>query len=134
MLIALGALAVNVLLKIILFQPLGAVGLATATSVGLWINLGVLIFLALARDDLRLDALLMKVTAASAVASVLLAGVAIFGRGPALALGGYFGSQANLAALVAISAAGTIVYAAALLACLRLAGITLSSLRPSKEL
>jgi putative peptidoglycan lipid II flippase len=134
MLIALGALAVNVLLKIILFQPLGAVGLATATSVGLWINLGVLIFLALARDDLRLDALLMKVTAASAVASVLLAGVAIFGRGPALALGGYFGSQANLAALVAISAAGTIVYAAALLACLRLAGIRLSSLRPSKEL
>jgi len=36
MTIALAALAINVALKVALFTPLGAVGLATATSVGLW--------------------------------------------------------------------------------------------------
>ncbi len=70
MLIALAALAVNVMLKIVLFRPLGAVGLATATSVGLWINFAALVAIALTRDAMRFDALFVKVVAASGAASL----------------------------------------------------------------
>jgi putative peptidoglycan lipid II flippase len=132
--IALAALAVNVMLKIILFRPLGAVGLATATSVGLWINFAALVGIALARDAMRLDALFVKVLAASGAASLLLAALAIFGRAPALAIGGYFGSFANTIALLTLGAVGAFVYALALLGGLRAAGVRLSILRGARGL
>lgn len=129
MLIALAALAVNVALKITLFQPLGAVGLATATSVGLWINLAALVGLALAQDAMRFDALFGKTLGATFIACALLAGVAIFGRAPALALGAHFGVLANLVALLALAAAGALIYAGALVGALHLCGVRLASLR-----
>ncbi len=132
MLVALGALAVNVALKVALFRPLGAVGLATATSVGLWVNFGALVGLALARDAMRFDALFGQVLLASGAASLALALVAALGRAPALALGAYFGDEANLFALIALGAVGALVYAAALLSTLRLFGLRLASLRPAK--
>jgi len=129
MLIALGALGANVALKIALFRPLGAVGLATATSVGLWINLAALVGVALATGAMRFDALFAKVVAASAAASLLLAVVATQGRAPALTIGAHFGSLAHLAALLLLGAAGAAIYLAALLLGLRLFGIDLMSLR-----
>ena len=129
MLIALAALAVNLGFKVLLFRPLGAVGLATATSIGLWINLTALIGVALARDALRLDATFAKVVAASGVAALPLALTATFGRAPALALGGHFGSLANVVALVALATVGALVYGAALLIGLRVAGINIASLK-----
>jgi len=129
MLIALAALAVNVVLKIMLFRPLGAVGLATATSVGLWINFAALVAIALTRDAMRFDALFVKVVAASGAASLLLAALAIFGRAPALALGAHFGGFANTIALLALGAVGALVYAATLLGVLRIGGVSLPSLK-----
>ena len=111
MLIALAALAANVALKIVLFRPLGAVGLATATSVGLWINLAALVGLALAQEGMRFDAVFVKTLGATFVACAFLAAVAIFGRSSALALGAHFGALANLVALTALALVGALVYA-----------------------
>ncbi len=129
MYIALGAVAVNVALKIVLFQPMGATGLATATSVGLWINLAALIGLALHRGSMRFDETFLRVCAASLAASLPLAAVAIYGYAPAAAVGAHFGSLANVVTLALLGAAGGLVYAAFLFAALRLFGLRLSQLR-----
>ena len=52
-----------------LFRPLGAVGLATATSVGLWINFGALIALAIAQDKIDFDAMFGKTALATIAAA-----------------------------------------------------------------
>ncbi len=112
---------------------MGAVGLATATSVGLWINLGALIAIAMSRELLYFDTQFGKVLAASGVAALILAILALLGRGPALALGAHFGSLANLVALLALGAVGAIIYGAALVGMLRLMGVSLRSLRGSRR-
>lgn len=129
MYIALGAVAVNVALKIALFQPMGATGLATATSVGLWINLAALVGLALHRGSMRFDETFLRVCAASLAASIPLAAVAIYGYPPAAAIGAYFSGLANVVTLALLGAAGGLVYAAVLFAGLRLFGLRLSQLR-----
>ncbi|MGJ0395682.1 MAG: murein biosynthesis integral membrane protein MurJ [Methylocystis sp.] len=129
MLIALAALAANVALKVALFQPLGAVGLATATSVGLWINLAALVGVALAQHWMRFDGVFVKTLGATFVACAFLTAVAIFGRSSALAFGAHFGALANLVALAALGVAGALVYAGALIGALRAGGVTLRSLR-----
>ncbi|MBI1866846.1 MAG: murein biosynthesis integral membrane protein MurJ [Methylocystis sp.] len=134
MYIALAAVAVNVALKIALFRPMGAPGLATATSVGLWINLAALVGLALHRGALRFDQTFLRVAAASGVASILLAAVAIFGRAPALALAQLLGRHGDVAALLIAGAAGALAYGLALAAGLRIAGLRLSSLRRASPL
>lgn len=131
--VALAALAVNVALKVGLFQPLGAVGLATATSVGLWINLAALIALAIHRDLIDLDGVFAKTVGATLIAGMALTLVAMFGRAPALAFGRHFGSQANLAALLALGAAGALVYGAALVGTLHVAGVRIGSLRRGRK-
>ncbi len=129
MLIALAGLAANILLKIALFRPLGAVGLATATSVGVWINFAALVALAMHRDSLRFDATFGKTLAATLIASAALAVTAIFGRGPALSLGAHFGSQANLVALLALGTVGAIIYGAALVGLLHAMGVRIGNLQ-----
>ncbi|MGA8169612.1 MAG: murein biosynthesis integral membrane protein MurJ [Methylocystis sp.] len=132
MTIALAALSVNVLLKVALFKPLGAVGLATATSVGLWINLAALVGIAMSRGSLRFDTQFGRVLAASGVAALLLTLVAMLGRAPALAIGAHFGALANLVALLALGTVGAVVYGAALVGALRVMGISLRSLRGAR--
>ena len=129
MLIALAALAANVALKVALFRPLGAVGLATATSVGLWINLAALVGVALGQHWMRFDGVFVKTLGATVVACAFLTAVAIFGRSSALALGAHFGALANLVALAALGVAGALVYAGALIGALRAGGVTIRSLR-----
>jgi putative peptidoglycan lipid II flippase len=130
--IALSALAVNVALKVALFRPLGAVGLATATSVGLWINLGALIAIAIDRRLIGFDGVFARTVGATLLACAPLTLVAIFGRAPALAFGLHFGGLANLVALAALGTAGAVVYAATLLAALHLAGVRIWSLRRAR--
>jgi putative peptidoglycan lipid II flippase len=127
--IALAALVVNVVLKVALFRPLGAVGLATATAVGAWINLAALVGVGMSRETLRFDALFGKTLAATGAASLLLILVAHYGRAPALAFGAHFGSLANLVALLVLGAVGALAYGGTLAGLLRLQGVRLSSLR-----
>ena len=117
-------------LKIVLFQPLGAAGLAIATAVGAWVNFTLLCALAMRRGDMAPDALLRKTIVAAGVASALLALVAIFGRAPALALGATIADGfAKEAALIALAGAGAIVYFAALAALLLAQGVRPGRLR-----
>ncbi|MEK4034279.1 murein biosynthesis integral membrane protein MurJ [Methylocystis sp. IM3] len=127
--IALAALAVNVALKVALFRPLGAVGLATATSVGLWINLAALVALALAEDFMAFDGVFAKALGATFIASAILTLIAIVGRAPALAFGLHFGAFANLVALMTLGAVGAVIYAALLAGVLHAAGVRLATLR-----
>jgi putative peptidoglycan lipid II flippase len=53
-------LAVNLTLKIGLYRTYGAVGLASATAVGAWINFALLILIGLRRDWMRPDAKLIE--------------------------------------------------------------------------
>jgi putative peptidoglycan lipid II flippase len=53
-------LAVNLALKIGLYRSMGAVGLASATAMGAWINFGLLVLLGVRRDWLRPDAKLIE--------------------------------------------------------------------------
>lgn len=130
MMISLGAVAFNVALKIVLFQPLGAAGLAVATAVGAWVNFLLLCLLAARRGDMRPDATLKKTIAAAAIASVVLALVAVFGRGPATAIAAMLTERfAKEAALVLLAGAGAIVYFAILFVALRAFGVDPMRLR-----
>jgi putative peptidoglycan lipid II flippase len=129
MLIALAALTVNIALKVALIHPLGAPGLAIATAIGLWINLGALVGIAISREIMRFDALFGKCLLSTFVASTALIVVAQLCRGPALALGVHFGSLANLVALISLSILGGLVYFGALIGVLRLLGLRPAALR-----
>ncbi|MFN3889019.1 MAG: murein biosynthesis integral membrane protein MurJ [Beijerinckiaceae bacterium] len=130
MMISLAAVAFNVALKIVLFQPLGAPGLAIATAVGAWINFILLCLLAMRRGDMRPDATLKKTILAAGAASALLALVAIFGRAPAVAIGASLaGGFAKEAALVLLASAGAVVYFSVLFAALLALGVRPARLR-----
>lgn len=129
MIIALAALGANVGLKIALFRPLGAVGLATATSVGLWINLCALIGVGMARGSFRLQAALGKTILSTGASALVMATALIAARDAALTLGAHFGSLQNLTALIMLGGVGLAIYASALLVGFRLCGLNLAHLR-----
>ncbi len=123
--ITLVSFAFNIALKLVLYRPYGAVGLAAATAVGSWVNLGLLVTLAIRRDTMRPDMTLGRITAAAAVASCALAlfalmgpqlGVAVFHRLPRFQIEAIFASMAML---------GTCVYAVTLLTALHVQGVAL---------
>jgi putative peptidoglycan lipid II flippase len=133
MLISLFAFAVNIGLKIVLFTPYGAPGLAIATSVGAWINLLLLSFLAMRKGDMRPDATTIKVFAAAAVASAAMAIVVIFGFPVAHAIAADAGRWKNELELLAIGLAGGLVYVGVLVAGLLALGVRLRHLRPVRR-
>jgi len=125
MLISLGAVAVNVALKIVLFEPFGAVGLALATAIGAWTNLIVLVALATYRGIMMPDLTLWKTCTCVTVAAFLLSVFALLGA-PVIAR---FSAQttrfANELSLVLLGSGGLLVYVAVLFATLRIAGVRL---------
>jgi len=108
------SVAVNVALKILLMRDYAQVGLAFATSVGVWINFGLIIWYARRAGLIAVDARLRRSTAKLAVAGLVLAaalyiGVHLFGR---LFAGlSSFRSELTLSALTLL---GGLVYSAAL--------------------
>jgi putative peptidoglycan lipid II flippase len=131
MTVALFAVAINVLLKILLFKPFGAPGLAAATAVGAWVNLALLAFLAIRRKAMRIDLFFWKMATAITIASFILAVFALFGAAPAQRLAGGLGAFANLTELLLLGVAGALVYGFALFAGLRIAKVNLWLPRPS---
>src|SRR5437660_1391877 len=128
MIIALAAVAVNVLLKIILFRPFGAPGLAFATAIGAWLNLVLLIVLALKRGTMQFDDVFMRSAFATAAGAVVLANVGLWGRPPLEhMLGGV--RLSNEIALVALMIVGGLLYCGFLLFGLRALGIRFSDFR-----
>lgn len=127
MMIALTAVAINVALKIVLFAftPLGAVGLASATAVGAWINLVLLAFLAIRRGAMKLDLLLWKTATVVTTASAALAAFALFAAAPVERLAAGLGRFADASELIILGLAGAVVYGVVLLIGLRVFGVRL---------
>jgi putative peptidoglycan lipid II flippase len=108
------AVAVNVLLKILLMDRYAQVGLALATSVGAWINLGLLVWFSARQNLIVIDRGLRRSTAKFGVAGMILAGVLVLGERP---VGGLFAGWTSLRdemALLTLAAIGAIIYGIAI--------------------
>jgi putative peptidoglycan lipid II flippase len=133
MMVSLGALVINLLLKLLLYKPLGAVGIALATSANAWINLGLLVFLALRRYLFQPDESFRNIVLAAATASVILANIALWLQEPFLSLARAIGGIPGL--LVALSGLGLIgasAYGVALVWGARALGVTASQMGLSR--
>lgn len=124
MIIALGAIAINVALKVALYQTYGAVGIALATAVGAWINLGGLVVLALRRGWMRPDLSLAEVAAATFCAGGLLALAVALSAAPALAFAQSLPRLRNETQLLLLAAIGGFVYAGVLVVGLKALGVS----------
>lgn len=130
MLISLTAVAFNIALKLVLFTPFGAAGLAAATAAGAWINLLLLAFFAIRRGAMKPDLFLWKSATAVATASCGLAVFALFAAAPVERLAEQLGRFVNEVELLALGLAGALVYGAILLLSLRIAGVSLRRSKP----
>ncbi|MGO8739718.1 murein biosynthesis integral membrane protein MurJ [Rhodoblastus sp.] len=124
MMVSLGALMVNLLLKVVLYKPMGAAGIALATSANAWINLAALAVIGWRRFLFQPDDMLKGVAMASATAAVILANVAVWFEGPFVALGYRFGFLGGLVALALFGSLGAIVYGGAVVGFCRALGVT----------
>jgi putative peptidoglycan lipid II flippase len=112
---SLTGLAVNVLLKIVLMAPLAQVGLALATAVGAWINLLLVLGLAVRAGYLELDRALMQALAKFAVCGSVLGAALWFAAGFAAAHLVQLSALRDEAVLLLLIAVGTTVYAGSIL-------------------
>jgi putative peptidoglycan lipid II flippase len=126
MLIALAAVAINVGLKILLFKPFGAPGLAAATAAGAWINLLLLVFFAIRRGAMKVDLFLWKTATAVTAACFMLAVFALFAAAPVQRMAAGLGPLANVFELLFLGLAGAFLYTLVLASGLRLAGVRLN--------
>jgi putative peptidoglycan lipid II flippase len=126
--VALSAVAINVALKIMLFKPLGAPGLAAATAAGAWINLLALCFLAIRRGAMKIDLFIWRSATAVTAASCALAVFSLFAAGPVHRLTLGHGGFANVLGLSLLGASGALIYALVLFAGLRVSGVRLRRL------
>ena len=109
----------NVAFKIVLTEPYGAPGLALATAIGAWVNVGLLFFLAWRRGWTAPNATLGKALAVSLVASLALAGAVLALREPAAALAARLPALEAEAHLALLALAGGLVYGVLVLAGLK---------------
>ncbi|MEP7029332.1 MAG: murein biosynthesis integral membrane protein MurJ [Pseudolabrys sp.] len=113
---ALIAAAVNIGFKFLLMGPLAQVGLALATSIGAWINLGLVIWFGIRAGHVKIDARLRQSAIRLAGAGVVLAGVLWMCAGPVARLFDGLQSLRDVAALAVLAAIGGIVYGGIVLA------------------
>jgi putative peptidoglycan lipid II flippase len=112
-------IGVNIALKLVLWQPLGAAGLALATAAGAWVNVLLLLGLAHRRDAFVPDPTLWRTLLAVTVAAAVLAGVAL-GLGPSVTrFAAGLPSLRNEAELAILGSLGVVAYAAVLLGLFR---------------
>jgi putative peptidoglycan lipid II flippase len=112
--VTLVGVGVNVALKIALFRPLGAPGLALATAAGLWIKVAGVFVLARRRGWTAPDARLLATAAATLFAAGALALALTLIDGPLIALVAHLARFAREARLLGLTAIGALVYFLAL--------------------
>ena len=112
---SLTAMAVNVAFKVMLMGSLAQVGLALATSIGAWLNLALVVWLAARRGHFTLDPALRSAMAKLAVAGIVLAVVIWLAQGEVARrfADGPWPDESTLAVLAVI---GAVVYGATVLA------------------
>jgi len=132
MLVSLGALTVNLALKILLYKPMGAAGLALATAINAWINFIALLVIGLRRYLFQPDDLLKSIVLAAATAGVILANVALWLEPSFTSLAARHGALGSLAALAAFGVVGGLIYGGALFGGCKVLGIDLAQLGLSR--
>jgi putative peptidoglycan lipid II flippase len=110
MIASLTAVAVNVACKVALMGSLAQVGLALATSIGAWLNLAIVVFLAVRAGHLSLDSGLRGAFGRLAVAGVTLALALWLAQAPAARLFASWSSLRDESTLAVLAAIGAIVY------------------------
>ena len=110
--ISVACMVANLVLNVLLMGPLLHVGIALATAISAWLNVGLLAGVLMRRGDLRFDARL-KASAARQMAAALVMAVALFLLMPILAAGFAGGEGARVLALALLVGAGLLVYALA---------------------
>ncbi len=125
MIVTLASYALNVGLKILLFRSYGAVGLAAATAAGYWLNLGLLVAIAVRRGDMKPDVLLGRTGAAVSIASGALAFFALLAPGALWRLAAPLGRFQVEGTCLSLGLVGATLYAIVLLLALRSYGIAL---------
>jgi putative peptidoglycan lipid II flippase len=132
MIVSLIAVGVNVALKLALYQSMGAAGLALATSIGAWVNFGLLVALALRRGAMDPDLTFARTAAAAAIAGFVLALAAQALWLPTWRLAGGLGLAAYPVHLALLGLAGALVYGLVLYVGLLVGGVKLT-LRGKKQ-
>lgn len=125
---SLTGVAINVALKLWLMPRYGAPGLALATALGAWINLGILYAIALRRGWAAPDALLGRTALATLIALLVLVTVTILAEPLALAFASTLPALRSEAALAILGVTGSLIYGAVLLAGFRLLRVPLRRL------
>lgn len=113
---ALIAAAVNIGLKFLLMGPLAQVGLALATSIGAWINLGLVLWFAHRAGQLTIDERLRQSTWKLAAAGLALAAVLWLCDGPVAHLFDTWHGLRDVATLGGLIAIGGSLYSGIVLA------------------
>jgi putative peptidoglycan lipid II flippase len=125
MVISLTAVAFNIALKLVLFKPFGAPGLAAATAVGAWINLVLLAIFAIRRGSMKPDLVLWKTATCVSTAACALAFFALLAANPVERLAASFGRFTHVMELLLLGSVGALVYGLVLIAGLHVAGVKL---------
>jgi putative peptidoglycan lipid II flippase len=107
---ALIAAAVNIAFKFLLMGPLAQVGLALATSIGAWINLGLVVWYAMRAGHIRIDQRLRQSMIKLAAAGVALAAALWLCEAPVARLFSDWNRLRDVAALALLAAIGGVVY------------------------
>src|SRR5580700_10165939 len=113
---ALTAVPVNIAFKLLLMGPLAQVGLALATTIGAWINFGLVLWFGARAGYLRRDPDLLRAIGKLAAAGLALALVLWIGERPILAFVAGWGRFNELIGLVVLAAIGGGVYVGIVLA------------------
>ncbi|HZT24481.1 MAG TPA: murein biosynthesis integral membrane protein MurJ [Pseudolabrys sp.] len=113
---ALIAAAVNIVFKILLMGPLAQVGLALATSIGAWINLGLVVFFAWRAGHAQIDEHLRLSAIKLAAAGLAMAVVLWLGYAPATRSFSTLAHGRDVVTLIVLASAGGAVYCAIVIA------------------
>lgn len=113
---ALIAAAVNIAFKFMLMGPLAQVGLALATSIGAWINLGLVIWFGIRAGHIKIDARLRQSAIKLGVAGGVLAVVLWLCSAPVAGFVTGWRGIDDIAALAVLAAIGGTVYGGMVLA------------------
>jgi len=114
---ALSAVAVNIAFKIafLTFTTLAQVGLAIATSIGAWINFGLLLWFGLRGGLIRFDAAFQRAVLKLALAGLALVVALWIAQWPVLAMTAGFPGKHTWLALLLLAFLGVLAYGGAIL-------------------
>jgi putative peptidoglycan lipid II flippase len=107
------SVVINVALKVLLMGRYAQVGLAFATSVGVWVNFGLLTWFAMRAKLMSFDTRLKLATLKLALAGLALAAALFLAAGPVARLSESFGSLRYVVGLLMLAALGAVIYGGA---------------------